>query len=536
MNKEKLSEMPTASLQLRVEPKRIPWIYSALMNQQQIELYNGDFPEPFGKLTYILRRNQDQLTLASALQIGDEFKEKYEDTVGSPEDLEPLLKRYPKHEFSPDKTQLAVFDKEGKIQGIIARSEDQIVIQRGGGVGQLALSPENANPINNLSVMLDNFNLLIQRYVSAIWKSSPEVDKKKFQLTLDIPAIPEGTPETYFSTFKIIGDEFRENSRPVELDRQIGGYPDVKTAIKNLFLNQTQPEKSRSNGLQPYANKFLLITGSEGTGKSLFPKGLDKMLRDHYKDNYECFRLAFADMLRKYGSYTAILTTAIIEHVRENEKKGIVTLVHMDGLEHFIPQYQRPKEVSANLGTADYQVVYYQSQIPPSDVEFNYAIQTLEPLIEVVRQFGKDIGSESRNTIVYGESRAPREFLPEGIARTFRRTFSLDKPTSADVHDILRVQINSTKEFAQSTKRNPFAEDIESRLQEIASHAIGLNGRLIQQAMLAIATRKNVEESDSPITHLDLCNELDNIRMARGLITNGSGNRRIGFHLPSWDK
>lgn len=531
MNKEALNGLATASLQFRVEPARIPWIYSVLRNQPQVELYNGDFPEPFGRLTYTLAHNQNQLALVSALQVGDEFKDRYEGTVGSLKDLDPLLKRYPKHKVSSDGIQLAVFDKEDQVQGVIARNGDQIVIQRGGGVGQLALSGKDSDPINNLSTALDDFNILIQRYVNAIWKSSPETDKKKFQLTLDIPAIPEGAPETYFSTFEIIGNEFRENSRPVELDKQIGGYTNVKTAIKNLFLNQTQAEKSRSNGLQPYSNRFLLVTGSEGTGKSLFPKGLDKMLRDHYRGNYECFRLAFADMLRKYGSYSAILTTTILDHVRENEKKGVVTLVHMDGLEHFIPQYQRPREVSANLGTADYQV-YYQPQTPPSDAEFNYAIQTLEPLIEVVRQFGKDIGANSHNVIVYGESRAPREFLPEGIARTFRRTFSLDKPTAADVHDILRVQINSTKEFAQSTGRNPFAEDVESLLPEIASHAIGLNGRLIQQAILAIATRKNVEGADSLITHTDFCEEFDNVRMARGLLTKESA-RRIGFHTPT---
>lgn len=535
MGKEALSNLATANLQFRVEPGRIPWIYSVLRNQREVEMYSGDFSEPFEKLTYVLRHNQNQLAVVAALQIGNEFKERYGDTIGSPEDLNPLLKRYPKHEFSPDGAQLAVFDNGGQIQGIIARLGDQIVIQRGGGVGQLVLSEKDSNPINNLSVMLDSFNLLIQRYVSAIWKSSPETDKKKFQLVLDVPAIPDGAPQTYFSTFEIIGNEFRENSRPVDLDMQIGGYQDVKTAIRNLFLNQTQPEESRRHGLQPYANKFLLITGSEGTGKTLFPKALYKMLRDHYGGGEtEHFRLPFADMLRKYGSYAAALTITILDHVRENEKKGVVTLVHMDGLEHFIPQYQRPKEVTANLGTADYQV-YYQPQTPPSDVEFSYAIQTLEPLIEVIRQFGKDVGADSHNVIVYGESRAPREFLPEGIARTFRRTFSLDKPTAADVHDILRAQINSTKEFAQSTRRNPFEEDVESRLQEIASHAIGLNGRLIQQAMLTIATRKNVEGLDLPITYIDLCNELDNIRMARGLLTNGS-NRKMGFNLPYWNK
>lgn len=537
MNKERFREMPTASLQFRIEPSSVPWIYAALINQPQVELYNGDFPEPFGKLTYVLRHNQNQLALVSALQVEKNFNDRYGETIGSVEDLGPLLKRYPKYEFSPDGTQLAVFNKENQIQGVIAKTENQITIQRGGGVGQLVLSEENSNPINNLSVVLDNFNLLIQRYVSAIWKSSPETDKKAFRLIIDIPAMPKGAPHTYFSTFEIIGNEFRGNSRPVELNEQIGGYPNVKTAVRNLFLDQTQPEKSRSNGLQPYANKFLLVTGPEGTGKSLFPKALNKMLKDYYKDKekYEYFRLPFADILRKYRPYVATLTTTILDHVRENEKKGITTLLHIDNLECLIPQYQRPKEISANLGTAEYQV-YYQSQTPPSDAEFSYALQTLEPLVEVIRQFGKDIGTDSHNTIVYGETRVPREFLPEGVARTFRRTFSLDRPTPADIHDILKVQINSTKEFAQSTGRNPFADDVGSRLTEITDHALGLNGRLIQQAIVNTAIRKNVDGTDSLITHKDICDELDNIRLTRGLIANGLGNRRIGFRSSSWNK
>lgn len=526
---ERLRGLPTANFQLRMEPSRIPWIFALLKSQPQVDLCNEAFPEPFRKLSYFLRYSQNQLILASALEIGDDFKTRYKKTVGSPEDLKPLLKRYPKHEFSPDGTQLAVFDKEGQIQGVIVRTKDQIVIQRGGGAGQVTLDEENSRPVNNLSIHLDNFNLLIQRYVNAIWKASPETDKKKFQLILDIPAIPRGALATYFSTFEIIAGQFQGNSRPIDLDEQIGGYPPVKTAIRNLFLNQTQPEKSRSYGLQPYANKFLLVTGSEGTGKSLFPKALDKMLKDYYKDSkkYQYFRLSFADILRKYGSQTVAVVTTILEHIRENEKKGIATLLHIDNLEYLIPQYQRPREINANSGS-EYPN-YFQSQVPPSDAEFAYALQALEPVIDVIRQFGKDIGPDSHNIIVYGESRIPRDFLPEGIARTFRRTFSLDKPTAADVCDILKVQINITRSFAQGTKRNPFAEDIELRLEEIADHALGLNGRLIQQAIVTVATRKNVDGTDSLITYEDICRELDNTRLARNLITNGPESRTLGL-------
>jgi len=149
-SKEGLSEIPNARMQFRIEPAKIPWIYSTLKNQPQVELYSGDFPEPFEKLTYTLGHNQNQLALVAALQVGDKFKAKHKETVGLTEDLGPLLRHYPQHKLFPDGTQLAIFNKENHVQGIIAKKEDQIIIQRGGGVGQLALNPEDSNPINNL--------------------------------------------------------------------------------------------------------------------------------------------------------------------------------------------------------------------------------------------------------------------------------------------------------------------------------------------------------------------------------------------------
>lgn len=525
MDKERLKESPTASLQFRIEPGRIPWIYASLRNQPQVDLYNGAFPEPFKNLTYSLRYSQNQLALVSELQIGDDFKTRYKKTIGSPEDLQPFLKRYPNHKFSPDGTQLAIFDKEGQIQGVIVRTGDQIVIQRGGGAGQLTLSKENSNPINTLSVLLDNFNLLTQRYVNAIWKASPETDRKEFQLTLDIPVMPEGANETYFSTFQIIGKEFVGHSRPLDLDEDIGGCPNLKAVMKSLFMDLTDPKRSRSYGTQPFSNRLVLVTGSEGTGKSLFPKALDKMIRTHFKEgNFEHFRLPLTDIVNKYGPYSEMVITTILNHIAENEKKGIPTLLHLDNLEKLVPPSQR-------VNTRTNGDVIYQTM--PTGAEFDYSLQVINPIIQAIRKFGKDLGGDCHNVIVYGESRMPREDLPEGVSRTFRRSFSLDEPTPADLIGMLKVQTKITRSFTKPTGIDPFDPSVDTEIDRIAKHASGLNGRDLQQTLIDIATRKKAADPNrSLITAEDICQELDVRRVSKGLSLDGP-KRPLGFKTPT---
>lgn len=532
MGKEILTRLPAANLQFRTEAGRVPWIYAALKNQPEVHLFSGAFPEPFTALDYIVRQNQNQLVLAAVLEVGSDFVSRYQDTVGSKEDLDPFLKRYQNHQFSPDQQQLALYNKDGQIQGIIARiSPNQVIIQRGGEAGQIAPPKDGENVINNLSINLDSFNLLAQRYVNAIWKASPETNQKKLQLVLDIPALPEGAAETYFSTFDIISKEFREHPRPVDLNKNIGGYPYVKAATKSLFLDLTQPDVSRKFGTQPFSNKFILVTGSERTGKSLFPKALDKMLRDYYGKDFEHWRLPLTDILSKYGHYAATIIKTVLDHVQENEKRKVPTLVHLDNLDQLLPRFQKPFDVNGNsLFTSD-NSGYYQYQTPPSAAEFNYTLQTINPIVNVLREFGHELGSNSHSVIVYGESRLPRVFLPEGVIRMFRRSFSVDNPNSDDLKNILRVQINTSVDFARITGKNPFASDIESHLDQIAKSALGLNGGDIQQALINVASRKKAESDATPTTDSDISEELNRIRMTKGLLDERT-QRHIGFSLP----
>lgn len=477
-----------------------------------------EFPEPFKRLTYVAAQRQNQLILVVNLGLEQEFLEQFGSTVGTPEALAPLLNRYPQHEFSEDGQQLSIY-RDGQVHGIIGRVEDnRIIIQQGGPAGQLAISPEN--PINSLTVGLDRFNLLVQRYVSAIWKASPETNQKNLQLTLGIPKLPEGTPRTYFSTFEIIGKRFLDHSRRVDLDKDIGGYPQMKALIRGLVMDLTQPESSRKFGTQPFANKFVLVTGDEGTGKSLFPKALDTMLRAVYGDKFEHYRLLFTDILTQYGLHAATVVKTILDHIRENERKGIPTLLHLDNLEQLIPPHQRVRSVNGS-----------QVFISPSGPEFAYSMQTLTPIVNELRSFGSELGANSHHVVVYGESRTPREELPDGIKRVFRYSSSLSRPSIAYLADILRVQIGITRGFAERTGKDPFATGIEEHIDKIAQTAVGLVGNDIKQAILNITTRAKAAwdgKSDvEAITPKELIAELNALSLAKGVVTNSQGE--LGF-------
>ncbi|MBI2019858.1 hypothetical protein HYS94_00345 [Candidatus Daviesbacteria bacterium] len=507
---------PTARLQFKVEPDLVPWIYSSLMNEPEVELFNGEFPEPFKSLTFIARQNQNQLVLIANLEPGPEFNARYGHTIGSFEDLTPFLLRYPnpKNQFTPDGRQLFLY-RDDQVFGAIGRPPDgQIIIQRGGPIGQLQLSADT--PVNDLAIHLDQFNLLVQRYVSAIWKASPETDQKEMHLVLSLPALPDGASRTYLSTFELMAKEFSGHPRPVRLDDEIGGYPMCKALMRSLFLDLTQPEISRSFGTQPHSNKFVLITGEEGTGKSLFPKALDAMLRSQYPDGYEYLRLPLEDILPRYGPQSVVVVKTLLDHVSANERNGVPTLLHVDHLEELVPPYQRDDN---------------SKRIVPES-EFQYTLQTRNPIVLALREFGSLLGAESHHVVVYGESRVRREDLPEGVRRTFRRTIHL-KPTVEDLADTLRIQIRSTRQYAEKTPQDPFSPDIETHIHNIAQNGKSLVGRDIQQAIINIATRHKAAWVDGGtyafITPDELSDELNSMVLAKG-DSEGAAKNPIGFH------
>ncbi len=121
---------PSASFQLRIDPDRTNWLYSALATGTRVELFNGQFPEPFTKMEYVANAEQQHLVLTAALEVNASFTERYGLTVGSPKDLDPLLKRYPQALFTPDGARLGLV-RDNQVQGVITRgNQNQILIQR----------------------------------------------------------------------------------------------------------------------------------------------------------------------------------------------------------------------------------------------------------------------------------------------------------------------------------------------------------------------------------------------------------------------
>lgn len=210
-----------------------------------------------------------------------------------------------------------------------------------------------------------------------------------------------------------------------------------------------------------------------------------------------------------------IVVRTILDHVRENERKGVPTLLHIDRLEQLVPLYQR-----AN-GSA--------YTVPES--EFSYSLQTRDPIILALREFGGDLGGDSHHVIVYGESRIPREQLPEGVQRTFRRTFNLE-PTAQDLEETLAVQMKFTRAQAEKTGIDPFSAGFESQLAEVARSAAGLAGRDIQQAILNIASRHKAEwdgEHYVSISPQEMTEEFRRMVLERGLDSEKRLKQPIGF-------
>ena len=164
----------------------------------------------------------------------------------------------------------------------------------------------------------------------------------------------------------------------------------------------------------------------------------------------------------------------MLERVALNEKNGVPTLLYLDRLDELIPPYQR-----TNGG----------SETP--SVEVSHSMQTRNPVINVLREFGTDLGGDIHHLIIFGESRAPRDYLPEGVQRMFRRVVSLE-PMVQDLTEIVAVQISQTRRNAEKTGHNPVSQDVDSQLERIAQRATGLTGNDIKQAILNMLTNINL--------------------------------------------
>ncbi len=484
---------PRASLQLVVYPHAGEWIYAILQNQPQTELYDGSFVDPFESLNVTVTRQERQLAIVATIGVGHVFNQDHGPGIGSKNSLAPFLNRYPQSELSQD-GRLLIVKRNNQPYALISRADDDYIrIIRGGQAGQLVASDER--PVNNLKVHLDEFAILTQRYVSALMKTS---DGNQRQVVLDLvnkwTDLSEGTVSAYLASFEITGQRFMTHERPVDLDSEIGGFPNVKAAIRGLYLDLTDPERSRAFGTQPFSNRFILLSGAEGTGKSLFLKALNNMLQKEFGVGYQHFRLPITDILQNYGPRSRAVLESVLEHVRENEKDGITTLLHLDKLDALIPAYNNQPEYEAYT-------------------------QTVAPIVMALKEFGQTLGAASHNVVVIGESRAPQAHLPEGVQRTFRRIFRLE-PTRQDLTEALAVQIRTSKSFAERTDVDPFATTIDDDLPNIISNPVGLTGRDMQQVILDITDRHKASGQnprESKITAAEIADAISDRQSSKGI-------------------
>ncbi len=357
---------PRASFQFVMSPSEVEKLHGALYVAPQAEIYNGQFIDPFSSLVMIVAKRQNQLVMQAEVEVDESFNLRYGSTIGDSEALKTLQKRYPQHQLSGDGTTFIALRKDQPV-GVIQRvDEDRIIVRRGANAGPITLSEDH--PVNDLKMEMDQFLLLTQRYVTSLMQAS-DGNHREVNLVLDLPQLTEGALATYYSSFEIMAREFRARHRTLDLATEIGGFEKVKTVMRSLFIDLTDPDTSRKFGNQPFSNRFVLITGAHGTGKSLFPKALDTMLSDRFGKNFEHFRLPLNDMLRKYGGSTATIVNTILDHIRENERKGITTALHIDNLEALCPPDEQ----------AGHAVLVKHMQIN-------------EPVVTAIREFGNDLG------------------------------------------------------------------------------------------------------------------------------------------------
>jgi len=497
---------PRASFQFVMPPEEIEKLHGALFSAQQVELYNGAFLEPFSALAVMVGKRQNQLVMQAILEVDTGFTQTYGQTIGNTDGLKTVQKRYPETQLSDDGTTLIV-SKKNQIHGVVQRVDDKhIVVLRGGNAGPVTLSDDQ--PVNDLKVEFNQFLLLTQRYITSLLQNS-DASQMEMNLVLTLPQLTEASLAAFHSSFEIMTKEFRARHRELDLDSEIGGFPNAKTAVRGLYADITDPESSRKFGNQPYSNRFLLIAGNEGTGKSLFPKALDTMLSKKYGKAFEHFRLPLGDILRKYGPSSATVVKTILDHVRANERAAVVTAIHFDTLHALCA----PDEQAGTAAMLKH-------------------MEIIEPVVTVFRDFGNDLGPSSKYVAVIGESRVSPQYLPEAVQKVFRRSITL-RPTKQDLAEALMVQVRKTRKFAEGSGIDPIDSEVDKDPTAVITDPEALTGKDIQQAILNI-TQRNKTSGKSPedvkITPAEISMELAAIQIEKGLSA-GRKAKSTGFNL-----
>lgn len=495
-----------ASLELIIGKSEQEWLYAALANTPKVDLFNGPFVDPFTSFRYTVAAVQGQLVFQAQLGVSGEFSAAFGNGIGSKEMLETLLSRYDSPPQFIEGDRGLVVANQNRPVGLIVRTDDGVTIQRGGQVGPVAFDSLNALPIN-----MALFNILVQRYVNSVWRAFPDSARVSVPISLTVPQFPDGTLQTYLSTFEITGPQFVENTRPVAWD-DIGGHMIAKEMAKGVFVDLAEPDVSRRIGTHPYSNKPFLLTGEEGTGKTLIVKALATMMVERFGgDGFEYYRLPLAKMLVKDGQNAAALANTIFGRSLYNEKRGIKTLVHLDNLEHLTPYTPAAQQLFANP-------------------QFQYLV--VGPLVSVIKEYLHTVGTYSEHVAIVGESRIQRELLPEGVSRGFRRVADVDKLSKEDRAEVLKIQLALSRHFAASTGVDPFDSSVDSRVMDLAVAAEGLNGFYMKQALLRVQDAKKAEYVSTgkytPITFEELGTSLRHQHIEK--VLGGKEPRHIGFH------
>lgn len=511
-----LDLQPTAQFNLRLLADQTAWTHASIQNAPEVVLYSGKFPPPLFKgFRYVVASRPSGIILQAALETTDEFRDRFGRTIGDKETLAPFINKYPQVAWTDDKTTMHIFNGD-QMDGLIGLAANgTIIIQRGGPAGQIPITPRP----HDLANEIEPFHLMIQRLISAYWKAHPETRNRHMRLDLAIDQRPQGAAQTFYSTYENVASRFLAQARDVTTD-DIGGYAEPKAFIGSLMLDLADPKASRIVGSIPNVNKAVGITGADGVGKSLIVLAIARRMAELFKDGFKHYHLPLRDIVAEYGIFADDALKGVLDYVVALKKQGSAALVHLDNLDELVPPTNRNPFQQEG-----------QPTMVVTDNEFNKWHQVASLITTALTTFDREMARDTGNIVVIGESRLPRNLLPQNIATLFRRYFNL-RPTPADLGEMLVAQMNKTKANTRDEGIDPFDENAWQKATTLTTDLDGLTPRDIQNSILAILDRKKdaYDGTLKPITAAEIRDEL--VQTRRNKSPNTLLRTPIGFRLP----
>ncbi|RMD57514.1 ATP-binding protein [Candidatus Woesearchaeota archaeon] len=131
-----------------------------------------------------------------------------------------------------------------------------------------------------------------------------------------------------------------EISQPNVTFEDIGGLCEPKRQMLTIYEDIVSPNRARYFGIDPDKTKGYLLNAPAGCGKTLLVTALAQKLKSELSDKIKFYKVDYSAITSIYRGGEAQATAQIFELVKENQKKGLKTLLFLDEL-HLIGRRTR---------------------------------------------------------------------------------------------------------------------------------------------------------------------------------------------------